>query len=345
MEPFLSAHNHEDFEVTCYANVMQRDGVTERLKKYADRWRDIVGLPDEEVADLIRRDSIDILVELAGHTAHNRLLLFARKPAPIQVSYLGYTNTTGLSTIDYCLTDIHVDPPGMTESFYTEKMVRVPDTVLCYRVPENSPEISDLPSLKSGHITFSSFNNLTKITPGVIVLWSRTLLAVPGSRLLMKAKFFKDQHVEQEIRQTFEQHGISADRLELLSWTTGFKEHLEIYHRVDIGLDPFPFNGGTTSFESLWMGIPVVTLAGNSFVSRMGVRQACNVNLSHLIAQTPDEYVAIATRLAGDLDQLKQIRAGLRTGVLHSPLMDGPRLARALGKAYRDMWQSWCSSY
>jgi predicted O-linked N-acetylglucosamine transferase (SPINDLY family) len=271
IESLLAAHDRSAFEILCYANVSQTDIITERLQGLADKWRDIVHLSDQQVAELVRADAVDILVDLVGHTVNNRLLVFARKPAPVQISYLGYPNTTGLSTIDYRLTDAWADPPGRADRFHTETLVRLQGGFLCYQPWPGTPEVSPLPALTSGHITFASFNNATKVNPEVIALWSKILRLLPNARLIMKALQLGDIGTRQRFAQLFEQNGVSMERVELLGWASSTAEHLELYNRVDIGLDPFPYNGTTTTCEALWMGVPVIVLAGNTHAARVGV--------------------------------------------------------------------------
>lgn len=339
LEPILASHDHGQFQVFCYANVVRPDAVTERMRGYADQWRSIVGVPDDEVAAQIQRDAIDILVDLSGHTAGNRLLVFARKPAPVQVHHLGYLNTTGLPAIDYRFSDPHADPPGKTEQFYTEKLVRLPEIAWCYRTPA-APEVGELPARKAGHVTFGCLNNPAKVTPEVIALWSRLLTAVPGSRLLLTGGAVP---ADRGVQETFARHGIGADRITLMPRRSK-DEYFALYNTIDIGLDPFPYNGGVTTCDALWMGVPVVTLAGTTYASRQGVTLLTNLELKELIAQTPEEYVTIATRLAGDLGKLATLRAGLRERMKRSPVTDAVRFTRHLETAYRDLWEGWAAA-
>ncbi|MFQ5545679.1 MAG: FkbM family methyltransferase, partial [Acidiferrobacterales bacterium] len=342
VEPLLAAHDRAGFEVICYANVVRPDSLTKRLQSLVHKWRNIVPLSDAEVADLVREDGVDILVDLAGHTGKNRLLVFARKPAPVQVSYLGYPNTTALATMDYRLTDAWADPPGHMENSYTEELVRLPHGFLCYRPPQDSPEVAELPALSAGHITFASFNNASKVNANVIGLWSKILRALPDARLIMKARPLGDVGTRQRFEELFEQNGVSTGRVELLGWASSTAEHLELYNRVDIGLDPFPYNGTTTTCEALWMGVPVIVLAGTTHAARVGVSLLSSVGLPELIADTPEAYVALAISLAGDLDRLQQLRAELRAKVARSPVTDETRFTRALEGVYRNVWHGWC---
>ncbi|MEM8829299.1 MAG: hypothetical protein AAGE96_08080, partial [Cyanobacteria bacterium P01_G01_bin.19] len=327
--------------VFCYANNRQADGVTRRLQQLADGWREIHHLSDRSVAELIVQDEIDILVDLSGHTFGNRLGIFAYKPAPIQISYLGYPNTTGLTTIDYRLTDAYADPPGITEHLYSEKLVRMPH-FMCYQPPSNTPEIKALPAIANGYITFGSFNNLAKITPQTLDCWIEILQQVPNSRLFLKARSLQDSATCDRLYQTFQDAGISRDRLQLLSWTASSQEHLNSYNRVDIALDTFPYHGTTTTCEAMWMGVPVVSLAGNTHVSRVGVSLLSSVGLTEFIATSTEDYCHKAVALAKDIPKLAQIRQNLRSQIESSPLTGGKAFVRFLESIYRQMWQQWC---
>jgi protein O-GlcNAc transferase len=343
IEPILVAHKREHFEVFCYSNSLEHDEVTKRIQVYSDQWHNIVGMSDDEVAGLIRRDEIDILVDLAGYTANNRILLFARKPAPIQISWIGYLATTGLSTMDYKIVDNYTDPIGKTEQFHTEKLMRLPESFLCYLPDKDSPEVGPLPALSTGHITFGSFNNFAKVTSEVFGLWAKILMELPESRLLLKGKSFHDTATCHYAINMFTQRGIAAERITLQSWDQSPK-HLEAYNLVDIGLDTFPFNGATTTCEAMWMGVPVITLAGTAYHSRVGVSLLSNVGLPELVAKTPDEYVELAVSLATDSDKLSILRANLRDRMAHSPLTDAKRFTTNLEKYYREIWEIWCKS-
>jgi protein O-GlcNAc transferase len=335
-EPILEAHDRERFEITCYAEVARPDIVTARLQKHADRWRSLVGLSDAQAADLIRQDNIDILVDLAGHTANNRLLVFAHKPAPIQITYLGYMTTTAVPGIDHRLTDAHTDPPGMSERFHTEELVRLPEIAWCYRPPTESPEVNESPVLTAGHITFGSMHNLAKITAPVIAVWSRILTELSDARLLLVTGV--GPQTDQRLREDFARHGIDPGRLRLV----GKRRHLEylkLYQQIDICLDAFPFTGCTTTCEALWMGVPVVTLAGTTYTSRQGVSLLTHLELTDLIAATPENYIEIATRLARDPAALRDLRAGLRARMQHAPLTDPQRFTRGLEETYLALWE------
>lgn len=341
IEPVLARHEPETFETYCYADVAQPDAITARLRQRTAHWRDTFGKSDDEVADTIRNDAIDILVDLAGHTAHHRLAVFARRPAPVQVTYLGYPNTTGLPQMDYRLTDAAADPPGR-EVHYTETLVRLPQGFLCYAPPPEAPAVNPLPASTAGQIIFGSFNALPKVNPEVVALWARVLRSVPDARLVLKNKSLRDAKTCERYRQHFQRHGIPPERIELLGSLNHPADHLALYHRVDIGLDTFPYNGATTTCEALWMGVPVVTLAGDRHAGRVGVSLLTQVGLTELVAGNPDEYVRLAAALAGNRERLAALRAGLRARMRRSPLCDAPSFTRDLEAAYRGMWQKWC---
>jgi protein O-GlcNAc transferase len=342
-ESILISHNRKEFEVFCYSNSLKHDEITNRIQKYAVQWHEIEGMSDGEVSELIRQHEIDILVDLAGHTSNNRVLVFARKPAPIQVSWIGYLATTGLSAMDYKIVDNYTDPQGETEQFHTERLIRLPETFLCYLPDRNSPDAGSLPALSTGHITFGSFNNFSKVTPNVFTVWANILEKLPKSCLILKGKSFHDHATCQYVVSMFKQRGIAAERIILQSWTPAPK-HLESYHQVDIGLDTFPFNGGATTCEAIWMGVPVITRAGIAYAARIGVSLLSNAGLGDLIAKTDEEYVELAVRLATDMEKLQLLRASLRDKILHSPLTDQKRFALNLERQYRRMWEAWCSS-
>jgi predicted O-linked N-acetylglucosamine transferase (SPINDLY family) len=343
IEPVLGAHDRERFEVYGYCNHALEDEVTARLRARADGWVNCVRLSDEELAQRIRADRIDILVDLTGHTAGNRLLMFARKPAPVQVTYLGYPTSTGLSAIDYRLTDWEVDPPGY-EAYNAERPVRLEHSYYCYRPLETSPPVSALPARQAGHITFASFNNFAKASPATQELWARVLEAVPGSRLLLKAKSLEDAGVRASVLERLTRLGVEPARVELRGWEGEVGGQLVLYGRVDIGLDTHPYNGGTTTCEALWMGVPVVTLAGDTHASRMGASLLKVAGLSQLVARSAEQYVRIAQELAQDLDALERLRSGMRERLRGSALLDEHGFTRRLEAAYRQMWRNWCET-
>lgn len=341
LESVLREHDKSQFEVFLYANHRGVDDLTQRLCGAADRAVSLVGIVDRVAEEVIRRDGIDILVDLSGHTGGVRLPLFARKPAPVQATWIGYFDTTGLEAIDYIILDRFVCPPG-DESLYTERVVRLPESYLCY-APQTDNPVAPLPALSRGQVTFGCFNKTAKINSSVVAVWSQILRALPMARLCLKDGSFDDPGVREHFTSLFEEHGVTANRLTFLGWSP-YADYLTAYGDIDIGLDPFPFNGGTTTVEALWMGVPVITLAGDHFVSRMGVTHLSAVGLPQLIAESPESYVEKAVSLAGDPRGLAEMRAGLRDRMRRSPLCDAPRFTRGLEAAYRQMWQAWCES-
>jgi predicted O-linked N-acetylglucosamine transferase (SPINDLY family) len=322
-------------ELYAYATVPNEDGLTARIKHRFAAWRPLLGKSDEEAARLIHEDGVHVLIDLAGHTAHNRLPEFAYKPAPVQVSWLGYFATTGVAQIDYLIADPWTLPPE-EERYFTERVWRLPRTRLCFKAPDVAVDVSESPALANGYVTFGCFNNLTKVNDAVVALWSRVLHAVPGSRLVLKAKQLNEAAVRQEVARRFAAHGVT-DHL-VLEGPAPRAEYLAAYGRIDIALDPFPYTGGTTSVEALWMGVPVLTLAGSRMVSRQGVGLLMNAGLAEWVAQTPEDYLERAARHAADLSGLATLRAGLREQVLASPLFDGAGFARELQNALQAMW-------
>jgi protein O-GlcNAc transferase len=333
--PLLANHDHQRFEIFCYSAVKLPDELTNRMKGYADHWREIVNFSDAAAAELIRRDRIDVLVDLTLHMTGSRLLMFARKPARVQVTWLGYVGTTGVKTIDYRISDPFLDPPDLEEP-YVERTVRLPRCYWCYEPPGAAPVVNSLPALSNGRVTFGCFNNFMKVTPQTLELWSEILRNIAGSRLVIHSH--AGSHLD-EVRKKFVDRGIDSSRVEFAGMAP-MPEYLRQHHGIDIALDPFPYGGGTTTCDALWMGVPVVTLAGRRAVGRAGVSLLNNVGLPQLIAQTPEQYIAIATSLAGDLRKLAEIRGGLRQGMRGSPLMDARRFARDMEDAYRSMWHS-----
>ncbi len=337
--PLLAAHSPDAVHVTCYSDVKNPDAMTQALQQQASAWRIIHGFSDDTVATIVREDQIDILIDLAGHTAHHRLLVFARKPAPVQATYLGYFDTTGLTSIDYRITDAWADPPG-AEKYYTEQLVRLPSGFNCYAPPAEAPAVTL--RAPSNEIIFGSFNQLVKITPAVVALWAQLLREIPHARLLLKAGSSGDPLTQASYRAQFAAHGIVSDRLIIAPPVTSVAEHLGTYAQIDIALDPFPFNGATTTCEALWMGVPVITLAGQTHAGRVGTSVLSRVGLSHCIATTPEEYVAIAAQLANDHSQRATLRRSLRETMQTSSLCDAKHLTHELEAAYREMWRKWC---
>ncbi len=340
-EPMITAHDHRLFEVFCYADVHRADAVTQRFRTAADQWRDITNLSDQQAAELMRKDQIDILVDLAGHIGNNRLLTFARKPAPVQVTYLGYQNTTGMSAMDYRLTDKHDDQPGLTEAYYTERLVRLPRSFFCFLPPQPSPEVNDLPALANGHVTFASLNHIHKLTHEAFETWAKILLAVPQSRLIVLA--YSPGQLERNLRDLMARAGVDPGRVAVVNKRPRY-EYLELHGQIDIALDTFPFNGHTTVCDALWMGVPSIMLEGSSYASRFGGSTHLNLGLEDLIAHWPEQYAEIAVALAGDLPRLSALRRGLRARMQDSPLVDAAGFTRNLESAYRRMWSEWCQA-
>ncbi|CAO3441231.1 O-linked N-acetylglucosamine transferase, SPINDLY family protein [Azospirillum endophyticum] len=340
-EPVIREHDRSAFEVICYPCSRRSDAVTERLRAAADGWVPIVGLSDEAAASRIAADGIDILIDLAGHTAENRLLLFARKPAPVQVTWLGYPNTTGMPAIDYRLTDGIADPPGLADQLSAERLVRLPHGFHCYQPPMEVDLQPRPPVLDSGVVTFGSFNNTSKVTAEVVRVWAEILKRVPKARLLLKSRQMGDDETRARYRNSFIAHGVDPDRVELLARIPAADGHLRAYDRLDIALDPFPYNGTTTTCEALWMGVPVVTLAGRSHVARVGASLLTNVGLGELIASDEADYIAKAVALAGDPDRLAGLRAGMRARLDAAPLTDHKGFTRSIETALRAMWRTW----
>ncbi len=342
IEPLLAAHDRGEIEAVCYADVAAPDEMTARFEALADQWRWITGEAAESVAERVRADGIDILVDLGGHTANNRLLVFAARPAPVQASWLGYPGTTGMAAMDYRLVDAVTEPAGEAERASAERLLRLPNGFHCYAPPADAPAVSALPAARTGHVTFGSFNNLAKVTPEVVAAWARILDRVAGSRMVIKSKALSDAGTRARYAGLFAGRGIDPARIELVSWIPSKSGHLGAYEAVDIGLDPFPYNGTTTTCEALWMGVPVVTLVGDRHAGRVGASLLSRVDLGDLAAAGEDAYVETAVGLAEDRERLAALRAGLRPRMAASPLRDAAAFAREVEAAYREMWRRWC---
>src|ERR1039457_2240669 len=335
LKDVLKNHDKTAFEITCYHNWTQSDNMTSELRRFSDRWVEISGMDDEEAASIIASNGIDILVDLSGHTRGNRLSLFARKPAPIQISWIGYFHTTGLTAIDYLLTD-DVTVPFGEEAYYAEKLYRLPGCRFCYSPPAPTPFIDTLPALTNNFITFGSFNQIAKITPQVVSLWARVLLAVPGSRLILKWKAFERSSVKKRYLSQFLALGIDPGRIEFRGASSHFLALAE-YNDIDIALDTFPYNGGVTSCEAIWMGVPVVTLSGSIPIGRQTASFLTAMEMHELIATDEQQYVAIALSLARDIQRLVQFRDGLRELMASSALCNGKEFTKGLEEAFRSM--------
>ncbi len=337
IEPVFARHDAAAFEIFCYANQNVNDRTTVQLRERVEHWREVAGLSDEELADAIRHDRIDILVDLSGHTARNRLLVFARKPAPIQVSMIGYMQTTGLSAMDYRITDNRLDPVGMTEAFNTEKLIRLLSGAATLQPPTDCPEVNDLPALTNGHVTFASFNNLAKVTPEALATWAHIMHKAPTSRLVIVGRGGNS------VVSTLGEHGITEDRIDMLD-RQSMHDYLALHHRVDFLLDTFPYCGGTTTLLAMWMGVPFITLAGKTAISRTGAGLLDGVGLgSQLIAETEVEYVGKTIQAIANLPQLAEWRTTLRSRL--APLLDsGAGYVRELEFQFRSIWREWCAN-
>ena len=336
---FLPLHEPRLYQITCYCNAPIPAASREL---YGHTWRDISGLDDAQAASLIEKDAIDVLVDLSGHTRGNRLLAFARRPAPLQLTFLGYPNTTGMRAMDYRLTDAYADPPDASERRYRERLLRMPRGLWCYRPPaDGMPEAGPLPALGRGHVTFASMNNVAKLNAGLVSLWADLLLRVDDARLLLAT--IPPGDTRERLLRIFVAKGIDAQRIEFSDRLSksGFRA---LHQQVDIALDSYPCNGGATTCETLWLGVPVVSLAGEAFRSRAGLSLLSVVGLPQLVASNPSEYLALACALAQDPAQLQRLRAGLRETMRGSPLCDGETYTRALEQIYRGIWHEWCES-
>ncbi|MDD2319828.1 MAG: tetratricopeptide repeat protein [Geobacteraceae bacterium] len=333
-------HDRTRFQVFCYSDRGKEDKSTERIKQGVDVWRRTSGMDDKTLFSLIRNDAIDILVDLAGHTGGNRLPLFAMRPAPVQVTWLGYPNTTGLATMDYRIVDDISDPPGEADRYHSETLLRLPNGFLCFDPPVDAPAVKPLPMLQNGFVTFGSFNALAKITDEAVALWSRILARVPGSRILLKNKCLFDESTRNRLYGQFAVHGISSDRLMMTPYTLTTEEHLDCYSHLDISLDTFPYNGTTTTCESLWMGVPVIGLLGGRHASRVTASILTRLGLDSLVGRDADECVEISVHLAGRHELLEVVRNGLRERMRRSALCDGKGFTRELENAYRNIWMS-----
>jgi protein O-GlcNAc transferase len=336
IEPILTYHDKSKVEVYCYANSTQQDVVVDNLMGEADHWVPCYAMSDVELAQRIVADGIDILIDLSGHTARNRLLAFARKPAPIQITYLGYPGTSGMSAIDYRLTDRYTEPEGSgADQYYTEQLLRLPDSMWCYRPAEDMPEITPLPALANGYLTFGSFNNANKIGSECIALWAALLRSLPSSRLMMAT--VPEGEMREHLAAQFLSHGIARDRIDFCAklLPQDFQRALQ---QVDIALDPFPVNGATTTCESLWLGVPVLTLVGDRFLSRAGLSTLNAAHLSEFAASNQEKFIKTAISLANDLSRLAALRANLRERLKSTPLFDQQRFTRNLEDIYRNAW-------
>lgn len=343
-EPLLEHHDRSKFEVACYYSNGRADAVTRRIRARTNLWRECMGQSDDALAERIHADQIDILVDLSGHTGNNRLPAFALKPAPIQMTWLGYSDTTGLSRMDYRITDRHVSPPGRFERWHTEMLLRLPNAFLCYAPPADAPALAAPPVRKTGHITFGCFNYLGKVSDDILLAWAEILRRNPAARLLLKNKSLGDAGTRDALQARVTRCGIRTGQLIFQSYEPDVRSHLEHYSRVDIALDSFPYAGGTTTCEALWMGVPVVSRVGDSYVSRMGLSLLSNAGHSEWAAPSVERYVDAALTLADSASGLERIRLGQRDHLLTQPLFMPQRFARDMEDAYSMAWQNWCES-
>lgn len=343
LHSILRAHDPESTQVYCYSTTNWPDQMTDVLRNLTSEWRDCGGLDDAALEQRIRRDRIDILVELAGHFAGHRLLMLAHRPAPVQVTYLGYPHTTGLRNIQYRLVDHYTDPPG-GPAHAAEELFRLPECFICYTPPDDAPDPAPPPSSAGQPFTFASFNEAKKISHELVELWARVLHAIPDARLLLKAASFENQLVRDELLARLGSHGVDAARIDVAARIPSRAEHLAYYARADVGLDTYPYHGTTTTCEAMWMGVPVVTLVGDRHAARVGHSLLHAVGLDDLVAHSNDEYVRIACELARDPDRLAALRSSLRARMTGSTLCDPSRFTRSLEDAYRQMWRRWCAN-
>jgi predicted O-linked N-acetylglucosamine transferase (SPINDLY family) len=340
IEPVLAAHDRVQFRILCFYSGTVQDEVTARLRSLCTAWRDVAALSDEALAASIREEGVDVLVDLSGHSKGERLLALARRPAPVQITWLGYLNTTGMAAMDYRLTDVVADPPGEPDRLHRERLLRLPECQWCYRPPADAPAVSPLTAHGTGRVTFASFNHFDKLSERCVGLWAKVLSNVPTARLAVfgvpaaeSADFLLD---------VFEREGLDIGRIDLRR-PLDFDAYLRARHEVDIALDSLPYNGATTTCESLWMGVPVVSRAGVAGAQRSGASLLGAVGLAELVAQSDDDYVEKARRLAADVTALAALRQGLRERVARSSLLDAERFVRQLESAYRQAWRDWCA--
>lgn len=332
-------HSRDDFEIFCYSSTQTQDDYTEYFARNSN-WRQIGNLSDDEVANNIRQDEIDILVDLSGHAPNNRLLVFARKPAPIQISWLDYFDTTGLETMDYLITDPVSTPYDSTQQF-VEQLIRMPHTRLCWSPPEFAPAVGELPALKRGYVIFGSFNRPEKITGDVIHVWAKILREIPGASLILKNRNFTHADTRRHFLNVFYQEGIAADRVEMRG-ASSHEQMLSEYGDIDIVLDPFPYNGGATTCDALWMGVPVITLKGDRMISRQTASLLSSIGVNSFIADDKDGYVNIAIELSRSMDRLADMRNQLRQRLASSPVCDSEKFTSDLEHIFRKVWESRC---
>jgi protein O-GlcNAc transferase len=338
----LSARDRRAFKYILYSNFHVQDSVTKRLRTYADDWRDVWMLTDEALSEMIRADRIDILIDLSGHTASNRLAVFARRAAPVQVTYLGYPGSTGVATMDYRIADARTDPSGPADDWHCERLLRLPDSQWCFRAFGTLPTPAPVPAREAGFVTFGSFNTLTKVSETMLRCWVQILLQLPTARLRLTR--VRSALRAKEITAQFARSGISPERIDCVPYAND-PPYGQQFSGVDIALDTYPYNGVTTTCESLYVGVPVVTLYGRNGVSRSGLSLLWALGLPELAASTPEQYVDIAVALGNDLTRLEQLRAGLRVRFEQSSLHDESRFAANLEGLLHSVWQQHCERH
>ncbi|MBF0357160.1 MAG: tetratricopeptide repeat protein [Magnetococcales bacterium] len=342
-EPFITYHDRKSFAFYCYSNNFSEDEVTTRLQSCSEGWRNITEWSDEKVVKAVRHDEIDILIDLSGHSANNRLLVFAQKPAPIQINWLGHANTTGLSAMDYRLTDPIADPPGVDEELYSERLMRLPQGLYCYRPPDTAPAVAPFSSNSGRGTIFGSFNNTSKLTVQTIKAWSTILKQISGSTLLLKYQALSCETTKGQFLELFERFGVAHEQIKMLPKIPTLEEHLSLYSQIDICLDPFPYNGATTTCEAMWMGVPLIVLRGDYHAARVGASLLTQVGMESLIAESESEYCKIAVDLAADKKRLTELHKSLRNRMINSPLCDQKGFAKSLETLLRSSWVEWCS--
>jgi protein O-GlcNAc transferase len=335
--PLLANHDHSNCEIFCYSNSTHEDEVTRELRRGADVWRDVAHQDDAKLAQLIRDDRIDVLIDCSMHMLGHRLFTFAQRAAPVQACWLAYPGTSGLAEMDYRISDPYLDPPG-SDPMSTEKTIRLPNSFWCYDPLAVEPSVNELPALSRGYLTFGCLNNFLKVNGLTLEVWSKVLRALPTSRLLLLTEPGKARN---RVREKLEALGVEHDRIEFVDRMSR-AEYLRCYNRFDVSIDTFPYNGHTTTLDSLWMGVPPLTAPGGTTVSRGSLSIISNLGLADLAAKNLESLPQRAIEIASDVPRLAALRASLRERMRHSPLMDGPRFARDMESAYRQMWRDWC---
>ena len=342
-EPIMQYHDRTSFEVFCYSNTIRTDVVTEGIQKAADGWIETSGLTDEHMMQRLRDDQLDIIINLGGHTAYNRMRAMACQTAPIQIEYLGYPHTSGVPAMTYRITDDRADPGPQADSFVTEQLIRMKDCFHCYRPHGKAPEPSAPPHLSAGHFTFASFNMLTKVNDGVLDAWTEIMRQVPDSHFLLKCKQLNEPTTVDAMKEAFERRGVDSSRLTMKGFVPSVKEHLGMYGTVDLALDTFPYNGTTTTCEAMWMGVPVLTIEGDRHSGRVGLSLMHAMGLTdELVTPDVDSYIKRAVEWAHDTQMVDALRSNMRPRMAASPLRDEVGFTRQLEQIYRARWEDWC---